>query len=169
MSARGKIRGMSSSIVGALVFSACLIVVSAAWALAAWLYLSRKEREYTEKIRAALRTALESPDEETPSPFAQIADQVCILLAARITQQLKAMLAGVTSGVSKAQAEGEQNAILEGGPAWLPLVAAILPKKLKAQIARNPQFLSALSSMGRGNGSSPESGASIRSRLRGKE
>lgn len=168
----GIILSMSEAIVGALVFSACLTLVSLAWGLAAWLYLSRKEREYQERIAQALRTALESPDENTPSPFAQVADQVCMLLAARIMQQLKTGLAGITSGVAKREAEGQQAALLEGGPAWLPLAASILPAKLKRQIAKNPQFLSALAGMGRGNGANaPEQsgGESVLSRLRRKE
>ena len=162
---------MSEQIIGALLFSLCLVLVSCAWGLAAWLYLTKKEREYQERLRESLKAIFTCPDEATPSPFAELADQVCIIMAARLAQQVKTMLAGKASGLSKeATAEAEAE-VVGGGPSWLPIVAAILPKKIKAQMLRNPQFIQGIMNLG-GNGHAQPVGTtsgSVRDRLQRKE
>lgn len=103
---------------------------------------------------------VQSPNADTPSPLATLIDQCALLFASRLAQQLKAMISGVESGVAK----GEQLALIEEAGNQNPLialVAGILPKRLRNQLAKNPQMLGALASFG-GRGNHSETHASQR-------
>jgi hypothetical protein len=79
--------------------------------------------------------------------LAQLTDVLATLLAARLVQQVKAMLAGVESGASK----GEQLALIENATQdnpWLAILSTILPKRLKSKLLSNPQMIGALSKLG---------------------
>jgi hypothetical protein len=111
----------------------------------------RRERDaLRSEISEALRSFVEPPNEETPSPLAVLIDQMALLLAGRMVQQIKAMLAGVESGESK----GEQLQLIESvsaGNPLLGLLAGILPKRIRNKFLSNPQMLGALSKLGGGS------------------
>jgi hypothetical protein len=138
-------------IIAALVIagSQALVLGCFAWLLRRW-YISERQR-IVDEIELAIRTAVTPPDADTPSPLAVLIDQAAILLAARLVQQVKAMLAGVESGESK----GEQLALIsESSKAnpWLALLSGILPARIRTKLMRNPQMIGALSKIGAGLG-----------------
>ena len=93
-----------------------------------------------------MRAFLQAPDENTPSPLACLIDQGATLLASRLMQQVKAMLAGVESGLSKQ----EQSELLSNASQGSPLVgmiAGMLPKRIRSGLIKNPQMIGALSSL----------------------
>lgn len=133
-------------IAAALVFSACQILVFACTFLAVRSYIEAKERKLRQELQDLIRTFLESPDEKTPSPLAVLIDQGATLLAARLVQQIKAMLAGVESGLSKQEGAQMLGEVTEGSP-LLGLLAGILPKKIRAGLMKNPQMIGALAGL----------------------
>lgn len=122
------------------------------------------------RIQSALTAFVTSPSEEEPSPLAVLSDQLAVVFAARIMQQLKASMAGISSGISKeamADAEEEIGAV---SPA-LGILAGILPKKIRNKMLSNPQMVRQLAMFGRGNGAGParstgDGNTSVLSRLR---
>lgn len=135
----------------ALVFSACQILVAGCFLVLVHWYIDQQKRKIRKEIEDLVRTIITAPDEKTPSPLAVIIDQGALLLAARLMQQLKAMLAGTESGLSKAEGAEVQLSMLEGAPPWASLVLGILPKRLRSQLLKNPQMIGALSAMTGGN------------------
>jgi hypothetical protein len=106
-----------------------------------WYHRIRSEAEET------VRNFVSCPDEKTPSPLAMLADQVALLLAARLMQQIKAMLAGVESGESKAAASFALEGVASQSP-WVALIAGMLPQRIRNGLMRNPQMMGALSKLG---------------------
>lgn len=140
-------------IIAALVFSACQIIVCLAFCgLIRW-YAERKEQKWRDEITAMVRAFVEAPDENTPSPLGILLDQGATLLASRLMQQLKAMLAGVESGLSKAESAQMLGEVAEGSP-LLAILSNILPKKIRAALVKNPQMIGALSKLSNRNGGS---------------
>jgi hypothetical protein len=127
----------------ALVF-VCTVVLARRW------YERERERLAAE-VREAFESFVKSPNADTPSPLAILMDSAATLLAARMAQQLKAMLSGVESG----EAKGEQLSMIaqasEGNP-LIALVAGILPARIRNKLMKNPQMLGALSRIGGGGG-----------------
>jgi hypothetical protein len=143
-------------IVTALVFSACQIVVCVCFALLVRSWAERKEQKLRSEITELVRGLIEAPDDKTPSPLAVLIDQGATLLASRLMQQLKAMLAGVESGLSK----NEQLSFLEEASHGSPLLSALagmLPKRIRSGLLKNPQMIGALSKMVSGNHNSGNS------------
>lgn len=140
-------------IIAALVFSGCQVVVCACFLIAGHFWYENQKRKAISELTEFVRSMVEAPDATTPSPLAALIDQGALLLAARLMQQLKAMLAGVESGASK----GEQLALMteaQGNSPWLALISNMLPKRIRNQLMRNPQMIGALSRLaGGGNGS----------------
>lgn len=92
-------------------------------------------------------TAFVSPVKEgEPSPLAMIADQLAIVFAARIVQQLTERAAGIASGQARAEL-AEQAQELAGASPWLGVLAGILPKRLRNQLLRNPQMVGSLAQL----------------------
>lgn len=133
-------------IVAALVFLACQILVCLGFCIAIRIYVDRKVREWRQSIEDLVRSFVEAPDEKTPSPLAVLMDQGATLLAARLMQQLKAMLAGVESGLSK-QESTELLANAANGSPFLGMLAGILPKRIRAGLMKNPQMIGALANL----------------------
>ena len=109
-------------------------------------YENERER-LRQDAENAVRAFVEAPNADTPSPMAAMIDQFALLLAARLMQQVKAMLAGVESGAAK----GEQLALMETAMAespWLGMIGAMLPKRIRNSLMRNPQMVAALSKLG---------------------
>jgi hypothetical protein len=145
-------------ILAALVFSGCQLLVFACICLAARHWYTRELARIREEISEAVRDFVTSPNENTPSPLAVVADQVSLLLAARLMQQVKAMLAGVESGASK----GEQLALITEASESSPLIAFlanVLPKRIRNQLLKNPQMIGALSKLGGSSGNHHEAAA----------
>ena len=134
-------------IIAAIVFSACQVLVFGC----SLLILRHWTRAEVARIRAELvesaRTFLESPDADTPSPLAQLMDQIALLLAARLVQQIKAMLAGVESGSAKSEQLAMFEQAAESSP-WLSLIGGILPKRIRNSLMKNPQMIGALAKLG---------------------
>lgn len=156
-------------IVEALVFSACMVLVFGSFYVALRVWATRERQRIKDDLAQALHDFVSAPDENTPSPLAVYSDMVATLLAARFVQQVKAMLAGTESGLSKNEAAGQQLALMEGAPSWVTLLAGALPKRLRGQLMRNPQMVGALSSLLAPKNGGAEAGGSVRDRLRGKE
>lgn len=140
-------------ILAALVFSACQCLVFFCFFLLVRSWVARQERKYRQELQELVRSFVEAPDDKTPSPLAVLIDQGATLLAARLMQQLKAMLAGVESGLSKQESAQMLGAATEGSP-FLGMLAGILPKRVRAGLMKNPQMIGALANMvnNRGNG-----------------
>lgn len=150
-------------IIAALVFAGCQTLVFACLALLARRWYRNEAERLRAEIAEALRSFVTSPDADTPSPLAVIVDQAALLLAARLMQQVKAMLAGVESGESK----GEQLALIEqasAGNPWLALLSNILPKRIRNSLMRNPAMIGALSKLGNNHGGSDAARAPRRHR-----
>lgn len=149
-------------VVAALVFSACLMLVSGCWAILIRWAILRKERQVREEVENLVRAFIQAPDENTPSPLACMIDQGATLLASRLMQQIKAMLAGVESGLSKQ----EQTELLSNASQGSPLVgmiAGMLPKRIRSGLIKNPQMIGALSSLlDRRNGGSTQDASTPR-------
>ena len=104
-----------------------------------------------DELRCALRDFVTAPDEQTPSPLAQLADVGATLFASRLMKHAKDMLGGIASGDSKA----EQLALLEDATKdnpWIGMLASVLPKKLRASLLKHPQMIGALTKMGSAGG-----------------
>jgi hypothetical protein len=137
-----------------VIFAALVFAGSQALVLGCFAFLLRRfyrsERQrIVDEISEAVQTFATSPDPDTPSPLAVMIDQAALLLAARLMQQAKAMLAGVESGESK----GEQLALINeatGGNPWLALLSGILPARIRNKLMKNPQMIGALSKIGAG-------------------
>lgn len=163
---------MSDPILTALLIVCGNLLV---FTLFSWLgirWAANQERRIREEIAESIRAVLTSPDEDTPSPLAAYSDQVATILAARLMQQLKAMIGGVESGAAKALAAEQQLELLDNSPPELGLLAGILPKRLRNKLLKNPQMVGALtgflskskSNGAASSGSSP--GGSVRDRLK---
>lgn len=133
--------------IAALVFAGCQVLVFSCFTLVAVRWYHSEVARIRDELSETVQTFLTSPSPETPSPLAVIIDQVALLLAARMVQQVKAMLAGVESGESK----GEQMALITeatGQSPWLALLSNILPKRIRNALMRNPQMVGALAKLG---------------------
>jgi hypothetical protein len=132
-----------------LLIGFCQTIVFVCLAGLAVRWYNRERQRILDEISQAIESFVKSPDENTPSPLGVLMDQAALLLAARLTQQLKAMLSGVESG----NAKGEQLALIEQAGAQSPLIAllaGILPKRIRNGLMKNPQMLGALSRLGGG-------------------
>jgi hypothetical protein len=130
-----------------LVSAGCLVVVCTCFGLLGWLWYRRERRRLLDELSDSVRAFVSAPDPDTPSPLAVLLDQAATLFAARLAQQLKAMLAGVESG----EAKGEQLALINEATAhnpWLAIVSSILPKRIRNKLLSNPQMIGALSRLG---------------------
>jgi hypothetical protein len=145
-------------ILAAIVFSACQAAVLVCFALLCRRWYNSELSRIRDEISSTLAAFVSSPDADTPSPLAVIVDQAALLLAARLMQQLKAMMAGVESGESK----GEQDLMIQAASAqspWLALIAGMLPKRIRNQLLKNPQMIGALSKIGGNHQAEPAQGA----------
>jgi hypothetical protein len=109
------------------------------------------------QIEEGVRAFVEAPDEKTPSPLAVLVDNLALLLASRLMQQIKAMLAGVESGAAK----GEQLQMFEQAAAESPLIGilgSMLPRRVRNSLMKNPQMVGALSRLLGGNHSATPGG-----------
>jgi hypothetical protein len=132
-----------------LALGCCQALVLVCFALLARRWYNRERDRILDELSAAVENFVKSPDDKTPSPLALLLDQAALLFAARLAQQLKAMLSGVESGESKS----EQLAMFEGAAAQNPLVGilgAILPKRIRNKLLSNPQMIGALGRLGGG-------------------
>lgn len=145
-------------IVAAIVFSVCQFLVCLSFAVLVRWYVARKETQYRQEIQDLVRSFIEPPDENTPSALGVLLDQGATLLASRLVQQLKAMLAGVESGLAKQEQAAMLGEISSSSP-MIGLLANILPKKIRAGLMKNPQMIGALSKMVNRNGGSDGSGS----------
>jgi len=134
---------MDDRILTALLVVVCSSLVLTVWTLSVGFLLNRKERKLRAELSEALQSFVSAADDGTPSPLAVVMDQAAMLLAARLAQQVKTMLAGVSNGAS-AEASNAQMEALGSAPGWIGLLANILPKSLKKKMLKNPQMLSVL-------------------------
>jgi hypothetical protein len=134
-------------ILAAIVFSVCQFLVFGCFLLILRHLIRSEVSRIREDLVSSAKSFLESPDADTPSPLAQFMDQIALLLAARLVQQVKAMLAGVESGAAK----GEQLAMFEQAAEsspWLSIIGGILPKRIRNGLMKNPQMMGALAKLG---------------------
>ena len=143
---------LSALLIGIL---ASQVVVPVCFCLVLKRWYDHQAAQLRDDLLDGLRDFVTAPDKNTPSPLAVITDQMATLLAARLMQDLKAMLAGVESG----NAKGEQLALIESASdanPWLALLSNILPKRIRNGLLKNPQMIGALSKLGHGsNGGTP--------------
>jgi len=112
--------------------------------------LARAREKMKDEALATLREFISAPDADTPSPLAALTDTFATLLAARLVQNVKAMLAGVESGASKGEQLALMDEAMDKSP-WLGLIGGMLPKRLRNSLMRNPQMIAALSRIGGNN------------------
>ena len=112
--------------------------------------LARAREKMKDEALATLREFISAPDADTPSPLAALTDTFATLLAARLVQNVKAMLAGVESGASKGEQLALMDEAMDKSP-WLGLIGGMLPKRLRNSLMRNPQMVAALSKIGGNN------------------
>ena len=133
--------------VGIIVLAVCQFLAFGCIVFLARRFYRQERANIWHDISEALVEFATSPDKDTPSPLAVIIDQAALLLAARLMQQLKAMVAGVESGESK----GEQAALIAEATSstpWLALLSGMLPKRIRNGLMKNPQMIGALAKMG---------------------
>ena len=134
-------------LVNILVLSGCVSLVLVCFGLIIRYWYHRIRND----LITTLHQFIESPDDKTPSPLAVLSDQIALLLAARLMQQIKAMLAGVESGASKGEVSEALAQASEGSP-WVGLIAGMIPKRIRNGLMRNPQMMGALSKLGQRGG-----------------
>jgi len=106
-------------------------------------------------IQNVIRSFIESPDDETPSKFAETIDAVGRVIASRMVQQIKTTVMGMNSVDSKNASREAIEGIKEASPSLAGL-ASLLPKKW----VKNPEIMGVLAGvLGKigkpGNGSVP--------------
>lgn len=125
-----------------------------------WYHAERQRLR--DELESAVRGFVEAPDDKTPSPLAAFVDHIALLLAARLVQQVKAMLAGVESGAAKGEQLAMFEAAAEQSP-WIGLIGGMLPKRIRSQLMKNPQMIGALAKLGgAGNGARGEPSEVVR-------
>ena len=87
------------------------------------IYIMEKRR-----ITRAFRAFFESPDEETPSQFAELIDAIGATIARRMVAQIKTTVMGMNSVDSK-NASREAIEGIKGASPSLAGLASLLPKK----------------------------------------
>lgn len=115
-------------------------------------------------LQAAVRSFVTPAAEGEPSPLAVLVDQCAVVLAGRLMQQLQQRAAGMSSGEARQELSQNEAAVTAGSP-WLGLLAAMLPKRFKNQLMRNPQMLGQLQMWPKGNNHNEPDAESVRSRL----
>lgn len=149
---------LSVSLVTQLVIAAALFRFSAV--------LRNTEDRVRTDLSNSIRSCLTPAKEGEPSPIAVFADQLAIIFAARIMQQIKQATSGIASGQSKQESAEALEAVTGSSPA-LGILAAMLPKSIRNKMIRNPQMLRQLSLFrGGGNGADSDTGSSVTARLR---
>jgi hypothetical protein len=144
------------------VFAGCQALALACFGLLAVRWYHHERQRLRDDLEAAVRGFVEAPDAETPSPLAAFVDHIALLLAARLVQQVKAMLAGVESGAAKGEQLAMFEAAAEQSP-WIGLIGGMLPKRIRNQLMKNPQMIGALSRLGSGgNGTRTDAAAAPR-------
>jgi len=119
---------------------------------------ARIRREYR-RISQEVNQFILPVDEKTPSPAAQVADQISSMFARALVAQAKASFMGKQSGEARGQAAIEGDIALDMAGQASPLIGGLLNSfpALKKTLRRNPQLLDfALSKLaGSGQGSAP--------------
>jgi len=134
-------------ILAALIFGCCQALVVACSMGAGHFWFQHQKRKIRRELEEWARALIEAPDDQTPSPLAALIDQGALLLAARLMQQIKAMLAGVESG----EAKHVQMQLFEQAAGSSPIVGiigAMLPRRVRNALMKNPQMIGALSKLG---------------------
>lgn len=141
-------------IIAALVFTGCQTLVLSCFAFLAIRWYRSESSRLRDEISSAVQQFFSPPDADTPSPMAVLIDQAALVLAARLAQQVKSMLAGVESGESKGAQLSMITEAAAGSP-WMALLSGILPARIRNKLMKNPQMIGALSKLGNlgGNGS----------------
>lgn len=127
-------------------------------------------RDAEQRARADLQQSLTSfltpAKEGEPSPLAVLADQMAIILAGRLMQQLQQRMAGISSGQARGELSEQAAALGEMSP-WAGILAGILPKRFRNQLLRNPQMVTQLGLFGHGNNHTEgDQGESVAERIR---
>lgn len=120
--------------------------------VAACILLPRYVARQKAQIADAARAFVSSPDDQTPSPLAAIADQCALLLVGRAQQAIETRMRGAAGAAARDEGKAEVAAALAQGPSWLPVLASFLPKRYLKLLAANPQFLGQLPLNLGGNG-----------------
>ena len=115
------------------------------------IYIMEKRR-----ITRAFRAFFESPDEETPSQFAELTDAIGATIARRMVSQIKTTVMGMNSVDSKNASREAIEGIKEASPSLAGL-ASLLPKKW----VKNPEIMGVLAGVlgkigNKGNGNAQE-------------
>jgi hypothetical protein len=138
--------------------------------------LFRRLRGWDLRIGDSIREWSSAPDEKTPSPFAQLVNQVGAVVAGQVGNSVVAAIRGALGGTQKGiNAEAIEEAV--GGSPGLALVQGLAPKLFR-KLSKSPvamagldsmlgKFLGGVADMGGGNGagqSSNDVAARIRNR-----
>lgn len=163
-------RAYDSRMIIILVCLSILSALQAACIIAAyWLlprYIARLRREITAQIVDAARALVESPADDQPSPLAVLADQCATLLVGRAQQAIESRLRGASGAAQREDNKDQLQSALASGPAWLPMVASMLPRKWLKLLASNPQFLGQLPLAGFGGKPNGNGNDSVANRIR---
>jgi len=129
-------------VIAALTTLQTLCLLSAFILLPRWI--TRLRADVTCEVAESVRSFVTSPDENTPSPLAQLADQCALLLVGRAQQAIEARMRGAHGAAARDEGNAQVAEAIASGPSWLPIVAQFLPKKWLKLLASNPQFLGQL-------------------------
>lgn len=126
--------------------------------------IQRKEAQIEQRLTTIVQQFITAPNPETPSPLALLVDQTALVFASRLVgyvqQILGAARGGERKGENVAALEAAEGALASVNPG-LAVLAAMLPKKFKSSLLKNPQFTAALSGMmKKGTASAPLNGNS---------
>jgi len=130
----------------------CLILVQIGGLVAALVLVPRWVNDQKRQVADQLRALVESKDDQ-PSALAVLTDQMAILLAGRLWQQVEARLRGA-AGTGAREANKEHEADVAASSPLAALAMAFLPKKAKMMLVNNPQFVGTLAGLlGKSQGS----------------
>lgn len=147
---------------GAVVIALFVLQLLSFW-FASFLLVRWVSRQRSELLQT-LRAFVESTDSE-PSPLAVWTDQFATLFAGRVWQQIEARLRGAAGTVTR-EANKEAETEMAASSPLAALAMAFLPKKVKSQLANNPQFLGGLAQLVSGKKGSRNDGAGAPSNMR---
>jgi len=138
--------------------------------LTAWIAFSLLVGALYLVYRAALRRLLifgkswtEPGDDDTPSPLAQLTDQIAVTFAQRMTGSLKGAFLGMQSVDKRNEQRLQQDLVQDTATNINPLLGAILTQypAVGRRLAKNPELLSlAAQYLSKGMAAAPSNGHS---------
>lgn len=114
--------------------------------LALALFVRAQIRGITARARESLCQFVTAPTDTEPSPLAQLADQLAVILGSRVAQSIEARLLAHKSHVARQANALAEDVVQDAADQANPALGAILGAlpSVKRRVARNPSALEAI-------------------------